>query len=387
MPRFALPPIERVPGGRGFAALSRRVRTLAIAGVLFVVLFILALTMPVPYVILSPGPTYNTLGTDDRGSTIVVIEGKKATTTTGHLNLTTVSISSESVTAFQAIAAWLSHDEVVVPKTSVYPPGTSQQKTNEQNTQDFLSSQDSATAAALCELHYPKGFGVLKVNADGPSHGVLQPGDFLRTVDGKPAGLGGRAEQGARAPKPPGSRCALTVTRKQQPADLKVTLGQPLKGKKGASLGIVVADGCLAPFTVDLGLGNQIGGPSAGLMFALGIMDKVGTVDLTKGRFIAGTGTIDTDGKVGPIGGIALKMIAAKDKGASVFLAPAGNCDDVRKATPHGLKVVKVTHAALSRAEPARPRAGQVRSGLLRGVSPRTWPAAPRRGWAPDPGR
>jgi PDZ domain-containing protein len=78
-------------------------------------------------------------------------------------------------------------------------------------------------------------------------------------------------------------------------------------------------------------------------MFALGIMDKVGTVDLTKGRFVAGTGTIDTTGKVGPIGGIQLKMIAAKDKGASVFLAPAGNCADVRKATPSGLKVVKVS--------------------------------------------
>jgi PDZ domain-containing protein len=108
-------------------------------------------------------------------------------------------------------------------------------------------------------------------------------------------------------------------------------------------LGVVVADGCLAPFTVDLGLANEIGGPSAGLMFALGIMDKVGTVDLTGGRFIAGTGTIDPKGNVGPIGGIQLKMIAARDKGATVFLAPAGNCGDVRGATPDGLQVVKVT--------------------------------------------
>jgi PDZ domain-containing protein len=141
----------------------------------------------------------------------------------------------------------------------------------------------------------------------------------------------------------PGRSVPVAVTRANKPARLEVKLGAPLKGKHGASLGIIVADGCLAPFTVDLGLGNEIGGPSAGLMFALGIMDKVGSVDLTKGRFIAGTGTIDTDGKVGPIGGIQLKMIAAKNKGASVFLAPAGNCDDVRKATPHGLKVVKVS--------------------------------------------
>jgi PDZ domain-containing protein len=179
------------------------------------------------------------------------------------------------------------------------------------------------------------------VTADGPSHDVLEPGDFLRTIDGKPA-TSVDALSKVLATETPGKSVPLTVTRDGKAADLSVTLGQPLKGKKGASLGIVVADGCLAPFTVDLGLGNQIGGPSAGLMFALGIMDKVGTVDLTKGRFIAGTGTIDADGKVGPIGGIQLKMIAAKDKGASVFLAPAGNCDDVRKATPHGLKVIKV---------------------------------------------
>jgi PDZ domain-containing protein len=338
---LALPSIERVPGGRAFASLSRRVRTLAIAGFLFLVLFVLALTMPVPYVVLSPGPTYNTLGTDDGGSAIIVIEGRKPKKTTGHLNLTTVSISSSSVTAFQAVAAWLIHDEVVVPRTSVYPPGTSQDQTNAQNTQDFLSSQDEATAAALCELHYPKGFGVLKVAPDGPSHGVLQPGDFFVSVNGKPT-KSADALAKVLAVATPGAPAQVTVTRNKAPVNLTVTLGPPLKGKKGGTLGVTVTSGCLAPFTVDLGLGNSIGGPSAGLMFALGIMDKVGTVDLTKGRFIAGTGTIDTTGKVGPIGGIQLKMIAAKDKGASVFLAPAGNCADVRKATPKGLKVVKV---------------------------------------------
>jgi PDZ domain-containing protein len=338
---LALPSIERVPGGRAFASLSRRVRTLAIAGFLFLVLFVLALTMPVPYVVLSPGPTYNTLGTDDGGSAIIVIEGRKPKKTTGHLNLTTVSISSNSVTAFQAVAAWLMHDEVVVPRTSVYPPGTSQDQTNAQNTQDFLSSQDEATAAALCELHYPKGFGVLKVAPDGPSHGVLQPGDFFVSVNGKPT-KSADALAKVLAVATPGAPAQVTVTRNKAPVNLTVTLGPPLKGKKGGTLGVTVTSGCLAPFTVDLGLGNSIGGPSAGLMFALGIMDKVGTVDLTKGRFIAGTGTIDTTGKVGPIGGIQLKMIAAKDKGASVFLAPAGNCADVRKATPKGLKVVKV---------------------------------------------
>jgi Lon-like protease len=341
VPRLTLPSFEKIPGGRAVAGLSRRVRTLAVAGVLFLVLFILALTMPVPYVILAPGPTLNTLGTDSNGSTIIVIEGKKPAKTTGHLNLTTVSIRDDGITAFQALTGWLLHDQVVVPRSSIYPPDQSVEKTNQQNTQDFLASQDSATEAALCELGYPKSFGVLSVTKDGPSDGVLQPGDAIVTVDGKPAGTA-KALTALLATLSPGTKVPVVVKRAAKTAQLQVTLGAAPKGSSGARLGITVSTTCLAPFTVDLGLGNQIGGPSAGLMFALGIMDKVGTVDLTKGRFIAGTGTIDPEGNVGPIGGIPLKMIAAKDHGASVFLAPAGNCDEVRKSTPSGLKVVKV---------------------------------------------
>jgi PDZ domain-containing protein len=317
------------------------VRTLIIAGVVFLVLFILALTMPVPYVVLSPGPTYNTLGTDDAGNSIIVIQGKKSNSTSGHLNLTTVSISSQSVTAFQALSAWLMHDEVVVPRSTVYPPGQSQQQTDQQNTQDFLTSQDSATEAALCELHYPKGFGVFKVIPTGAAHGVLQPGDFIESVDGKPADSATKLTD-VLAKETPGKTVTITVKRNGTPMDLSVTLGKAAKGKTGASLGIYLTAGCLAPFTVDLGLGNQIGGPSAGLMFALGIIDKIGHVNLTDGRFIAGTGTIDPNGKVGPIGGIQLKMIAARQKGATIFLAPSGNCADVRGATPGGLTVIKV---------------------------------------------
>jgi PDZ domain-containing protein len=84
-------------------------------------------------------------------------------------------------------------------------------------------------------------------------------------------------------------------------------------------------------------------------MFALGIMDKVGNRDLTKGAFVAGTGEITPDGAVKPIGGIQLKMLAARRQGATIFLAPDSNCSDVRGATPRGLNVIKVTslHAAV----------------------------------------
>ena len=320
--------------------MNRRTRTLLVSGVLFVVLFVLALTLPVPYVVLSPGPTYNTLGNDTAGRTIIVINGTTSNQTTGHLNMTTVSVSTGSVSVFQAVYGWLASDEVVVPKSAVYPPGQSEQEVQQQDTRDFAESQDSAVAAASCELGYPKKFGVEEV-VGATSADKLRPADVLLTLDGKPIDTQPKLIA-ALAAKNPGDQVSIAVTRAGKPQTATVTLGKPLPGRTGGSLGINVGDVCSPPFSVDLGLGNQIGGPSAGLMFALGIMDKVGPVDLTKGVFIAGTGTIDPDGTVGPIGGIQLKMIAARRAGATVFLAPAGNCADVRGATPKGLKVVKV---------------------------------------------
>lgn len=321
--------------------MSRRVRTLVVGGVLFVVLFVLALTLPVPYVILSPGPTFNTLGTDDAGNQIIVINGVTSKQTSGHLNMTTVDVSTQALTPFAALDGWLLRDEVVVPKSSIYPPGQSQQQVDQQNTQDFAQSQDDAIAAAFCELGYPATFGVLVVQGDSPAQGKLQPADVLQSLDGHPVNTADKLTALLRAEKP-GSKVSLSVIRAGKPTTVQITLGQPNPGSTGARLGIEVGSVCAAPLSVDLGLGNQIGGPSAGLMFALGIMDKIGSVDLTKGRFIAGTGTIDPSGNVGPIGGIQLKMIAARRAGATVFLAPVGNCPDVRPATPKGLDVIKI---------------------------------------------
>ena len=177
-----------VPGVRGFLALSRRVRVLLTALVVFLVLFVLAITMPVPYVMLTPGPTFNTLGTDGSGKSIIVIQGHAANQTSGHLNMTTVDVSTAPMTAFDAIIGWLAHDKVVVPRASVYPPGKSQEQTDKQNSAEFAASQDSATAAAACELGYPKAFGVLGVTKGGPSDGRLQLGDELISVAGKATG-------------------------------------------------------------------------------------------------------------------------------------------------------------------------------------------------------
>jgi PDZ domain-containing protein len=328
---------------RAFVGLSRRVRTLIVAAVLFVAALVLLIALPVPYVILSPGPTYNTLGQDEHGNEIIVIKGTTADQTTGNLNMTTVNVTTGKLTALQAFVGWLNSEEEVVPRSAVYPPGESEQQVQQQNTADFAQSQDSATAAAFCELGYPVGFGVLTVTPDGPSAGKLKAGDEFVSVNGQPADSYAKLTSVMKT-QTPGETVPVVVKRQGETVTQQITLGAPPQGRTGATLGVEINDGttCLAPFEVDLGLGNEIGGPSAGLMFALGIMDKVGTDNLTEGRFIAGTGTIDDSGNVGPIGGIQLKMIAARDAGATIFLAPTQNCADVVGATPKGLDVVKV---------------------------------------------
>jgi Lon-like protease len=327
--------------------MSRRVRTLALSGLLFVVLLILTMTLPVPYVVLSPGPTCNTL-TKCYGQQVIQIIGRKPLATSGNLNLTTVSYSTNKLTVFDALRAWLQSDQVVVPRSSLFPPGQSTQQVNQSNANDFSASQDNAVVAAACQLGYPKAFGVLSLPKGSPSEGILAPGDVLKTVDGKAAGSYPELKA-IMENESPGTEVKVVARRNTSPTEgttktFTVKLGPPPKGAQGASLGVVVprTPECLAPFEVQLGLNDEIGGPSAGMMFALGILDKI-QGDLTKGRFIAGTGTIDPQGDVGPIGGIQLKMIAARRAGATVFLAPAGNCSDVSGAVPSGLQVVKVS--------------------------------------------
>jgi Lon-like protease len=330
----------KIPGARAFASLSRRVRALLIGAVTFVVLFVLLLTLPVPYVILSPGPTFDTLGAGF-GKPIITIEGIATKPTTGHLNMTTVDVSTRSISAFEVLSGWLTHDQVVVPKAAVYPPGQSQKQVDQQNSADFAESQDNAIAAASCELGYPQQFGVVTVAGTGASRKLLAPSDVIKSIGGVPADNFDRLTAVLQKQRP-GVRTPVVIERQGKTRTVTITLGAPLAGHTGASLGISLGPVCQAPFAVDLGLGSQIGGPSAGMMFALGIIDKVGPHDLTDGRSIAGTGTIDPQGKVGPIGGIALKMIAARHAGATVFLAPTANCGDVRGAIPGGLTVVKV---------------------------------------------
>jgi PDZ domain-containing protein len=322
--------------------MSRRVLTLITGAVLLLALLVGGSQLPVPYAELGPGPTLDTLGVDQTGQQIIRVKGdKEPAKTTGHLNLTTVSVR-DGLDLLGAMRGWLDPERAVVPREEIFPPGQTQQQTDQKNTQDFVTSQNSAELAALAYLDKTKVV-VSQVPADSPSHGRLAAKDTITKVQG--TAVGDVADLGkVLGATTPGTTVTVDYVRAGKPGRATVTTakGTDENGKSRAVLGVGVTLESTAPFAVKIALDNQIGGPSAGLMFALGILDKLGPVDLTGGRFIAGTGTIDVSGVVGPIGGIPLKLIAAKDKGATAFLVPSGNCAEASRRPPAGLTLIKV---------------------------------------------
>lgn len=317
---------------------NRRILTLLVALVPIVAFGIVLSVVTVPFVALGPGPTFDTLGEVD-GKQVVDIEGTEVHPTSGHLNMTTVSQRDE-LTLGQALALWMSGREQLVPRDLVYPPDKSKDEVEEANTTDFRQSEDSAEYAALLYLKYPMAVSVETVNEDGPSAGKLQDGDAIDYVNGKPVTNLDDFQALIKDTKP-GEEVVLDYRRKN--GDLgtaTVTLGKHPERDQGY-LGIGVLDAPWAPFTVDFNLAN-IGGPSAGLMFSLAVVDKLTTGDLNDGKFVAGTGTITGDGEIGPIGGITHKILAAQDAGASIFLVPADNCDEAKTAHEDGMELVRV---------------------------------------------
>ncbi|MEO8814180.1 MAG: PDZ domain-containing protein [Mycobacterium sp.] len=317
--------------------MSRRILTL-VAALMPVVAFVVLLAMvTVPFVSLGPGPTFDTLGMMD-GKQVVDIQGTPTRPTTGHLNMTTVS-QRDGLVLGEALALWLSGREQLMPRDVVYPPGKSRDEVDEDNDADFKQSEQSAEYAALGYLHYPVAITVADVHDNGPSQNMLQPGDAVDAVNGTPVATVDQFTTLLTATKP-GEVAVIDYRRKNAPpGTARITLGKDTDREHGF-LGIAVLDAPWAPFTVDFNLAN-IGGPSAGLMFSLAVVDKLTNGDLAGSNFIAGTGTIKTDGQVGSIGGITHKMIAAQEAGATVFLVPSDNCYEAASDN-NGLQLVKV---------------------------------------------
>ncbi|WP_433874370.1 YlbL family protein [Sinomonas atrocyanea] len=319
--------------GRGFAALM--------AGVATLVLGATVMSVPVPFVVGVPGPTYNALGSAD-GKEVISVAGHDTYPASGALDLTTVYMRggpASDVGLVELARSWFDSSREILPEDVVYPKGVTRQQISDENAAQMDDSQHTAVAAALRELGVPfeQQLNVGSVPDGSPSSGKLRAGDRLLKVGGRAADTLPAVQEAVAAGQ--GAPVEVVVLRDGAQVTQTIT---PTNNSGRWLLGIGIRYSFTFPFTVDVQLSN-VGGPSAGMMFALAIYDKLTPGDLTGGKHIAGTGTIGPDGRVGSIGGIAQKLHGARDAGATLFLAPAGNCDEVAGHIPDGLAVVKVS--------------------------------------------
>lgn len=319
-----------------------RSATLSIATLATLVLFAALVFVPVPYAIGSPGPTRDTLGIQD-GSPLIAVDGAPTYESTGELRLTTVSFAGGPgypVTLPLVLSAWLSGLRVVSPVETVFPSSRSQDEIDRENHAEMISSQENATVAALEELGYtvPARLQVAGTVDGTGAVGVVKKGDVVVALEGKTvATYTELVDDLARIE--PGQRVSLGIERGGARLDVEIVTGERQGG--GSQLGVFIDPSFDLPVDVVIQI-EDIGGPSAGTMFALGIIDKLTPADEANGVVIAGTGTMDVDGTVGPIGGIRQKLAGAWRDGAAWFIAPAGNCDEVVGNVPGTLHVVKV---------------------------------------------
>ncbi len=321
-------------GGRGWFALGGVFLLLVLVGA--------SSLIALPYVVLSPGPISDTLGKNPDGAQLISVSGTKAYPTTGSLDFTTVRVHGgpgDPVNLWSALQAWVDPSSVVLDEKIYFPQGVTKDQIEQEGTLEMTGSQQDAIAVALRGVGEKVGQKITITGfADSaPSEDVLRTGDQILTVDGAAASDTDTVRAAVQAHRP-GEDVSLKVRRGAS----SVEVSAPTQDSDGqAALGVFLGVAYDFPFDVTVDAGN-VGGPSAGLMFSLGIYDTITPGALTGGEKIAGTGTINGSGEVGPIGGIRQKLVGAQRGGATWFLAPAANCNEVVGHVPDGLRVVRV---------------------------------------------
>jgi PDZ domain-containing protein len=322
--------------------LSRR-STMVLVGVFLGIAAASLLSMlSLPFAVLQPGPVSDTLGAAPDGKPLISISGATTHKTSGSLHFTTVRVlggPADRVDVWEVLLAALDPSSEVVPEEAVFPQGVTSEEVEEQSAAQMAGSQQEAVAVALRALGkaVPERVAIAAVSEDAPSAALLREGDEIVAVDSVPTPTA-EAVRDAIQRHRPGDEVTLTLRRDgssvQVRADTREADGR-------AVIGVMLESRFDFPVTVEISAG-EVGGPSAGLMFALGIYDKLTPGALTGGHHVAGTGSVDSDGGVGSIGGIRQKLVGARDGGARFFLAPADNCDEVVGHVPDGLQVVRV---------------------------------------------
>lgn len=297
------------------------------------------ISLTVPYAAQGPGPMFDTLG-EVAGEPVVAIEGAETDETSGTLNMTTVSVRT-NMTLPQALGRWITTDDTLVPVEQVLPPDLSPDEMREFNERAFVASEASATVAAMHYLGRPTAVAVHEVVEGAAADGVLEAGDVIAAVAGTEVQRPGDVQEIVRSHQP-GDALELGIIRGGADTSVTVTLGESDTDPGVALLGILMTsepgDGVSVTYNL-----NDVGGPSAGMIFALAVIDKLSPGELTHGNVVAGTGTIDETGQVGAIGGIGHKIAGARDAGVELFLAPEGNCKDALKVDAGEMVVAKVT--------------------------------------------
>ncbi|GAA4783506.1 Lon protease [Corynebacterium canis] len=304
--------------------------------------------LTVPYAAEGPGPSFNTLGDVD-GVEVVDIEGADVDDTHGNLNMTTVSVR-HGMSLSQAIVRWLTTDDTLVPIEQIFPPELTEEEVRNQNSMAFSASGSTATLAAMQYLQRPVEVTVAEVQQDSAAARVIASGDVITSIDGIPTDKPALVRAFVQKHKP-GDTVRVGLRKDSDAAKegekgaattVEVKLGKHPDDPNVALLGVTMttqpADGVRVKYNLE-----EVGGPSAGLMFTLAVIDKLSPGDLNGGKFVAGTGTISEDGKVGPIGGIEHKVRSAQGLGAEVFLAPEANCKEAVSRDTGDMVVLKIT--------------------------------------------
>lgn len=320
--------------------MSRRTRATVVAVPILLVLWAAVFLVPLPYVTYSPGPTVDVLG-GKKGEEYIQIEGRETFRDDGELRMTTVYVTFPDgrVSLFDAARAWLDPDRAVVARSLVYDDNETRESAEQESAVQMVSSQDVAIAAALNELgvEVESVIEVLSVVKDQPADGVLELRDVLVAANGEKL-TGTQQIVDAVQATPKGESITFDIIRKGAQKQVKI-VPETIDGAQ--RIGIIPGPGFTFPYEINVDIGEDIGGPSAGLIFALGIYDTLTPGSMTDGKTVAGTGTIDPEGKVGPIGGIQQKIAAARDEGAEIFLVPAANCAEARGASNGDMQLVK----------------------------------------------
>ncbi len=324
--------------------MSQRTIAALTAGPLLLILVLTAAFAPLPYATYSPGPTVDVLGEDASGVETIQIPGQKTYDNDGQLRLTTVFVSgvNADIGMVDLLQTWLSGDRAVYPYDLVHPDGETQEDSDRDGAVAMVTSQDAAVAVALTELGYDLNptAQVSFVDPSKPSNGKLKVRDKFVAINGNEVttleDVFSEIKQTAVD-----QDVEVTVLRGKNERTFSIT---PIEVDGSPQIGINIGVGFDFPFDVDINVDPDIGGPSAGLMFALSVYDTLTPESLSGGKIVAGTGTITAEGMIGPIGGIQQKIAGARETGASLFLVPRDNCADAVGADNGDMRLVMATN-------------------------------------------